>query len=119
MPCEVVDHAKEWLVQRMFLMDAQGEVACLFVEPKLMLDKTSWSHFEAQTQFCSMARESHRQAVTISHHIWDRAVVEPCGRHARSRHAAYDLFLEEEVGEEEAFFGFVEVLGDSRGMCLS
>ena len=89
-------------MQRFFVQDTEGQVAVLFVEPKLMHDKTSWAHFAAQQSFCRMARESHRHAITISHHIWDRAVKMPCGRHARCRHSAYDLFLEDAVGEEEA-----------------
>ena len=57
-----------------------------------MASKTAWVHFEAQRQLAPMLRQMH-DSITISHHVWDRAVKSACERRAHQRHLAYDLFL--------------------------
>ena len=100
--------AREWLVQRLFLAAGDRSSNLVFLEPRLMHDKTCWTHFEAQREIAKMARETHRSSISISHHIWDRAFKEPCERHALQRHVAFDqLLLDDSDGEET---GFLSVL---------
>lgn len=93
--------SREWLVQRLFLTDAEGATTCAFVEPKLLSDKTAWTHCQAQLEMTDMARQLHK-GITIAHHCWDRAVVEPCTRHQLQRHAAYDELLHDEMSPFDA-----------------
>ena len=63
---------REWLVERYFLVDALHRVSSCFDEPRLMSDKTAWSHYSAECDLVDMARESH-QGICLSWHVWDRA----------------------------------------------
>ena len=92
---------REWLAQRCFLLSASGDVCTLMVEPKLLHDKTAWTHYQAQIEFDNMARQNF-ESIAIHHHVWDRAIVRPCERHQLQRHAAYDSMLEDELDAGEA-----------------
>ena len=93
---------KEWLVGRYFLKDTKGNQQCYFEEPRLLGDKTAWSHFSAQIALRPMARELKWEGITISHHCWDRAIASACERYQRQRHKAYDQHLIDEYGMAKA-----------------
>jgi hypothetical protein len=78
----------DWLIQRLFLKSASGNVRVLLDEPKLLKDKTAWSHFAACRELCHTARELGHQGLVINHTCADRAVVEPLARHMRQLHHA-------------------------------
>jgi hypothetical protein len=90
--------SKDWIVQRCFLRASGVDANVLFSEPKLLLDKTAWTHFEVQRQLCDLARQ-HHHGIVVSHHCWDRAVKQPCERLVRLRHRAFDEFLTNEEDE--------------------
>ena len=60
--------SKEWLVQRAFLRDTDGNSIVLFEMPRLMVDKTAWSHWQALTELCHLARQEH-SGITNSHRV--------------------------------------------------
>eukprot|EP00969_Alexandrium_andersonii_P317852 14040610-Alexandrium_andersonii.AAC.1 len=49
-----------------------------------------------------MARQEH-QGLTIHHHVWDRAVMSPCGRIQQQRHQAYDQFLKDKDTGDQGY----------------
>lgn len=93
---------KSWLVHRLFLLDSHGDSAVVFEQPKWLTDKTAMCHLSAQMALTDMARQSPRDAITISHHVFDRALKESCGRLQMQRHRAFDEFEEAEHGPEHA-----------------
>ena len=94
----------EWLAERYFITNGSGDCEVLFSDPRLLEDKSAWSHYHAYEQLVpKMARENHHDAVTISHSVFDRAIQAPMAKHLEQRHKAYDLFLETELKPGEAF----------------
>ena len=90
----------EWLQQRYWLKSASGESAVYFVDPRLMADKTAWSHHAAYVDLLPMARTKHKGLV-FNHHVYDRAVCSACARIQWQRHVAYDEFLRNEAQDED------------------
>lgn len=89
---------KEYLIQRLYLLDGKGECRVLFRDPLPMSDKSAWSHHRAQYEFWPMCRSLNHAALVVSHHVWDMAVKSACERHARQRHAALMLHLGDDTG---------------------
>ena len=91
----------DWLVERRFCISADGDAAVLCCEPRVMVNKTAWTHYAAYESE-PMVRERH-VGWTISHHCWDGAVRQAMERHARQRHLAYDAYLLDAHNENTAF----------------
>ena len=80
-------------------MASSLDTCVVFTEPRVLSDKTAWSHFECQRPLCRLARQQHR-CIVVSHLRWGRAIKEPCERWARRQHVAYDNFLADAADEE-------------------
>ena len=78
----------EWLVQRCFMLSGNNERHVLFCEPRLLVDKTAWSHFSAFRELLPLGRECGHSGLLVSHHIYDRAVFSAMTRHHRELHMA-------------------------------
>lgn len=84
----------EWLVQRCFLVAADGARTVLFCEPKLLADKTAWSHFQAFRRLLPLGRELGHSGLILQHFVYDRAVSSAMTRHVRQLLEARRVFEE-------------------------
>ena len=92
---------KEYLIQRLFLMDISGECKVYFQDPIPMKDKSAWTHHRAQYDMWPLARTMKHTSIIISHHVWVMAIKRPCERHSRQRHSALAIHLEDEENSDE------------------
>jgi hypothetical protein len=91
---------KEWLVQRKYFFDMRGNMWPLFIHPKIMADKTSWTHMEAMRQLAPPARAWGHRGLEVEHFVWDRAVYGPNVRHAKEIGEAIDRHVETNLEED-------------------
>ena len=73
-------------------------------DPRLLLAKTAWSHYQAQVDFWRLSRERGHKSIVLSHHIWDRALKTACETHQRQRHSALNPSLQNRLDEGDALF---------------
>lgn len=76
-------HSQELLQQRLYCMNSSGEVRVLLDEPRVLADKTSWTHLEAYRHFFELPRRAGHLGLVIEHFVWDRAVADPTFRHVQ------------------------------------
>jgi hypothetical protein len=91
---------REWLVERILLLDSSSSSVVLFGEPRLMGDKTAASHYRAYVDLWGGARSKGHTGLLISHGVWDRAVQGACARLHMQRHAAWRLHHSASDAEE-------------------
>lgn len=84
----------EWLVQRCFILTAAGDRTALFTEPRLLEDKTAWTHFAAYRELLPSGRECGHSGLIVQHFVYDRAVWSAMTRHHRQLAMARKLHEE-------------------------
>ena len=82
---------RDWLVQRIFLLDACGNSMVLFGDICEMASKTAAAHHAAQVRLWKGCRVEGHTGILISHGCWDRAIMSSCSRLCLQRNAAYAL----------------------------
>ena len=80
---------REFLSQRVFLLDHLNSRMVLFTEPREMTSKTAAAHHVAGTELWSGARCHGHTGLLISHGCWDRAMMTACARFQQQRAHAF------------------------------
>lgn len=97
----------EWLVERCFLVTADGRRTVLFCEPKLLADKTAWTHFVAFRRLLPLGREVRHTGLILRHFVYDRAVSSAMTRHVRQLMETRRIFEEGHMPEGRARLSFL------------
>ena len=84
---------REYLLQRLFMADAQGSTISVVVEPRLMKDKTHLTHMQAYCEQTQDPRLRGHEGISITHHTYDRAVFTAMRRRLLQRQVAMDNYL--------------------------
>lgn len=92
----------DWLLQRMFLFDGAGNRRSMMVDPVRLLDKSAWSHFQAQRSMFPLPRSVGHRGVVLHHHVWDGAVKSACERATRQLHSAHRTHLQAQLPPSDA-----------------
>ena len=82
---------REWLVERVLLLDALAAQTVVMSEPRLMLGKSAACHHAAGVALWQGARTIGHLGPLITHGVWDRAIKSPCARLQLQRAAAWRL----------------------------
>lgn len=93
---------REWLLQRVFLIDNLGNKLVSFTYPREMKDRTAPTHHQAGVDLWPGGRPLGHDGLLISHGVWDRAVLGPCSRMMQQRNAAFVAHQALEAGEGDA-----------------
>lgn len=72
--------SSEYLVQRLFLADAGGDVATVLERPLIMDDKCAITHWFAAGQLFPGGLDLGHDNILVVHHCYDRALAGPLGR---------------------------------------
>ena len=94
---------REWLVQRLFLLEHGPKKLVLFTDPLDMDVKTAAAHHEAGTALWGGCRLLGHEGFLITHSCFDRAIAGACARLQRQRCSALQLHLQNTVGEDAAY----------------
>ena len=65
---------REWLVQRIFLVNSSGKKMMLYGDPKEMSCKTAAAHHQALVGLWLGSRVLGHKGICVAHGVWDRAV---------------------------------------------
>lgn len=92
----------EWLIQRAFVLSGDNERLVVLAEPKLLQDKSAWTHVAAFRQLLPLPREIGHKGLCVCHHIYDRAICTAMERHHKELHCARKLFDESNMRPGDA-----------------
>lgn len=93
---------REYLTQRVFLVDEELRTVPAIGYPRLMEDKTALTHYAGYVEAWPGTRTLSRDAV-LSHHCFDGAIKSAMETRVRQRAAAYELWLVDNDPEHAAF----------------
>lgn len=92
----------EYVIQRLFLQDSNGQSAAVLVEPQRVTDKTAETHFEMSRHILEYPRSLMTDGILVECNVWDGALFSACDRLHRQHISAYHNKLRSEVGDGEA-----------------
>lgn len=92
----------EYIIQRMFIQDASGNIACMLAEPQRATDKTAPTHFETYRNLFVYPRAIMGSGILVSAHVWDGALFSSCDRLHGQFMAAYHHQLHEDLDQGDA-----------------
>ena len=84
------------------LLSASNCRLSMSTDPKLLSDKSAWSHYSAFKQFLPVDREMGHTGLCLSHCIYDRAVFASMRRKHKQLHAARKAYEEGFMHEGQA-----------------
>ena len=87
---------KDYLTQRLFVSNADGNVVTFFREPREMENKTHLVSYAGMVELWPGLRLAGAQNIVISVYVFDRAVQAPMETRIQQRMAALDLHLQDE-----------------------
>ena len=80
----------DWLAERYFLLASDGTRTTKFGEPRRLLDKTVWTHYQAWLDIRVDTRSLGHDAMLHRHFSYDRAIAAPLfRRQTQFFHASY------------------------------
>ncbi|CAK0853676.1 unnamed protein product [Prorocentrum cordatum] len=94
---------REFLTQRVFIMDTNYNARVLFEDPQVMGDKTVLTHHNAQNLLWGGARMHGHTGPLVTWGVWDRAISSGMGRRMRQRAKAYYLHMQNTIGKDAAY----------------
>ena len=77
----------EWLVQRACVLASTGERIVILAQPRILADKSAWSHFACWREFLPLPREYNARGLVLHHHVYDRAIFASVSRHQLQMHS--------------------------------
>ena len=99
--------AADFLIERCFVSDSTGATAVVLDAPAEIQDKGAMCHWQACRAFCKTPREVGHRALSVVHHVYDRALMVPLSRlHYQSLHMVYDE-MSERHGEGQAYLDWL------------
>ena len=88
---------KDFLMQRLFLVDLEGDVCILMGEPRLTLDKTALTSYNGCSEMWEGSRIHGHKGILISAYLFDGAVESAIGRRLRQRQKCLEnMFVDEQ-----------------------